>query len=97
MKTYYCDCKKYCQGDQKVVSRATYFNHKKHRERYTPRFREFLNRHPVIAPKPGPSVTNTQPVPQYSRTAQVEGIVDCDAIDVSIISLVFPILLITIC
>src|SRR5712671_5438288 len=31
MKTYYCDCERYCQGDQRVVVlKATYFGHKKY-------------------------------------------------------------------
>jgi len=58
MKTYYCDCEKYCQGERKVVSKTTFFNHKKYREsltNFTPQFQEYLSRHPVVAPISGPS------------------------------------------
>ena len=91
IKTYYCNCKKYCKGYQKVVSRTTFFSHKKYRNIFTPRLQEFLNRHPVVVPKPGPSghstkssevAGNTGP---FNRTAQVEGVVGHDAVDVSII------------
>jgi len=88
MKTYYCNCERYCQGDRKEVSRSTFFRHEKHRAIFTPRFQEYLTRHPIVVPEPGPSgrLTNTGPFPQYNCTAQVEGFVGRDAVEVSIIS-----------
>jgi hypothetical protein len=59
MKTYYCNCEKYCQGEQKVVSKTTFFNHKKYRDLFTPQFRQYLNRHPVVVSEAGPSTHST--------------------------------------
>jgi hypothetical protein len=55
MKKYYCNCEKYCQGDQKEVSKTTFFNHKKYRDLFTPQFQDYLNRCPVVVSEPGRS------------------------------------------
>ncbi len=88
MKTYYCNCEKYCQGDQKEVSRLTFFRHEKHHAIFTPQFQEYLTCHLVVMPKLGPSghLTNIGPFPQYNRMAWVEGFIGHDAVEVSIIS-----------
>jgi hypothetical protein len=87
MKIYHCNCEKYCQGNWKEVSGSTFLRHKKYRALYTPRFQEYLARHPIVVPEPGPSnrLTNTGPFPQCNRTAQVERSVGRDAVEVSII------------
>ncbi len=74
MKTHYCNCEKYCQGDWKEVSRSTFFRHEKLHTIFTPWFQEYLTCHPIVMPEPGPSgcLTNTGPFPQYNCMAQVE-------------------------
>jgi hypothetical protein len=50
-KTYYCDCKRYCDGQQRVISKSTFFAHKKYRDplsQFSAEFREFLNSVPVL-------------------------------------------------
>jgi hypothetical protein len=83
---YYCNCEKYCQGKCREVPKATFFRHGKYRDLFTPRFQQYLSRHPIILPKPGPSrcLTNTGPFPQYNCIARVEGIFGHDAVEVSI-------------
>jgi hypothetical protein len=89
MKTYYCNCEKYCQGDRKEVSKTTFFKHKKYRDLFTPQFQDYLNRHPVITSDPGPS---------RRLTEGVEVVVDRDGRRVQYhISLAFSSSLITIC
>ena len=42
---FYCDCEKICKGQRKKVSRATFYNHARHRDplsQFTPQFQEFI-------------------------------------------------------
>ena len=87
MKTYHCDCEKYYQGNRKEVSRSTFLRHEKYCILFTPRFQEYLTRHPIVVPEPGPSrhLTNTGPFPQHNCMAQIERSVGQNAVEVSII------------
>jgi hypothetical protein len=92
MKVYYCNCEKLCKGDRKLVSKASFFRHRKYREVYTHHFQDFLERHPVVVSEPGPSghltnssetAHNTGSLSHCDRTTQVGGVVDRDVVDVS--------------
>jgi hypothetical protein len=98
MKTYYCNCEKYCQGDRRVVSKTTYFVHKKYCDpslQYTEGFCNYLNWHPVVVPKLGPSrrlaksskvADNIGNGSRDDHTTQVlEGVIDHNTVEVSII------------
>ena len=49
--TFYCDCDRYCNGERKQVSRATFYFHKRKRDpiaRFSATMQSFLKDKPVI-------------------------------------------------
>jgi hypothetical protein len=81
-----------------VVSKTTYFVHKKYRDplsQFSEQFRKFLNQHPIVVPISRPSghltkhskgAYNTKSGPRDDRATQVVGAVDRDTVEVSVVS-----------
>jgi hypothetical protein len=98
MKTYYCNCEKHCHGEQRTVSKMTYFSHKKYRDplsQYSEPLHEYLQQHPIIVPVPGSSwrltqrsdmVDNIESGPQDDHMTQGVGLVNWDMVKVSVYS-----------
>ena len=63
---FYCDCKRYCNGERRQVSKTTFYFYKKTQEsqrnplsRFSGPMQAFLNENPVVVSTP-PSKTTSQ-------------------------------------
>jgi len=78
-----------------VVSKSTYFAHKKYRDplsQFSEGFRKFLNQPPIVVPISGPSghlskrpkgAYSTKSGPRDDRAIQVVGVADRDIVETS--------------